>query len=136
MADNLSKEQRRKNMSRIKSKETKIEIAFRKALWKFGFRYSKNSGKYLGKPDLALPKYKTVIFVDGCFWHGCKKHWRLPASNKKYWSAKIQRNIARRKEVSKFYKKQKWQIIRIWEHDLKNKNLIPKIATKLLKNLR
>jgi len=59
-------------MSRVKSKDSKIETLFRKELWKAGFRYRKNSGKYFGKPDIVLPKHKTAIFVDSCFWHGCK----------------------------------------------------------------
>ena len=106
-------------MRTIKSKDTKIEIAFRKFIWNKGFRYSKNSAKYFGKPDLVLKKYKTVVFIDSCFWHGCKKHCRIPATNKKYWVNKIERNKKRDKEVNKFYKKLKWKIIRIWEHNLK-----------------
>ena len=105
-------------MSYVKSKDSKIETLFRKELWKSGFRYRKNSGKYFGKPDIVLPKYKTTIFVDSCFWHGCKKHCRIPATNKKYWLNKIERNKERDKEVNKFYKKTGWKIVRIWEHEL------------------
>lgn len=104
-------------MSRVKSRDSKIEIAFRKELWRRGFRYRKNSGKYFGKPDLVLSKHKTVIFIDSCFWHGCKKHCRIPTARKTYWVNKIERNKARDKEVSKYYKKQGWKIFRIWEHD-------------------
>lgn len=111
-------------MSRIRSKETKIEILFRKELWRHGFRYRKNSTKYFGKPDLVLPKYKTVIFIDSCFWHGCKKHYRIPVVRKKYWTEKITRNKERDMEVSKCYKKQGWKIFRIWEHDLKKKGFV------------
>lgn len=107
-------------MSRVRSKETKMEIVFRKALWQKGFRYRKNSADYFGKPDIVLKKYKTVIFLDSCFWHGCKKHLRLPATNKKYWIIKIEKNKKRDKKVNKYYKKIKWNVIRIWEHDLKN----------------
>lgn len=82
MADVVSKNRRSEIMSRIKSKDSKIEVLFRKELWKQGFRYSKNSSKYFGKPDIALPKYETVIFIDSCFWHGCKKHCRLPSTRK------------------------------------------------------
>ncbi|PIZ28017.1 hypothetical protein COY43_02805 [Candidatus Berkelbacteria bacterium CG_4_10_14_0_8_um_filter_35_9_33_8] len=71
-------------MSHVKSKDSEIETLFRKELWKSGFRYRKNSGKYFGKPDIVLPKYKTAIFVDSCFWHGCKKHCRLSATTTKY----------------------------------------------------
>ena len=119
-------------MSAVRSKDTKIEIAFRKALWKQSFRYSKNSAKYFGKPDLVLKKYKTVIFIDSCFWHGCKKHCRIPSVRKNYWTQKIARNIARGKEVSKHYKKQSWEIFRIWEHDIK-KNKKEVLAKKIFK---
>ena len=134
MTDIVSKKKRSEIMSAIRNKDTKIEIAFRKALWKQGFRYSKNSAKYFGKPDLALKKYKMVIFIDSCFWHGCKKHCRIPATNKKYWANKINRNKERDKEVNKIYKKSGWKIIRIWEHDLKN-NLekIVKISKNYIK---
>ena len=109
-------------MSRVKSRDSKMEISFRKELWKHGFRYRKNSGKYFGKPDIVLPKYKTVIFIDSCFWHGCKKHCRLPTTRAKFWTEKIERNKARDKEVNKYYKKEGWKVFRIWEHDLKKKN--------------
>ncbi len=108
-------------MSRVKGKDSKIETLFRKELWKSGLRYRKNSGKYFGKPDIVLPKYETVIFIDSCFWHGCKKHYRIPSVRKNYWTQKIARNTARDKEVSKHYKKQGWKAIRVWEHDLKKK---------------
>lgn len=108
-------------MSRVKSTDSKIETFFRRELWKAGFRYHKDSGKYFGKPDIVLPKHKTVIFVDSCFWHGCKKHCRIPTSHKKYWMEKIEGNISRDNKVSKFYKRQGWRIIRIWEHDFPKK---------------
>lgn len=106
-------------MSLIKSKDSKIETLFRKGLWKHGFRYRKNPGKYFGKPDIALPKHKAVVFIDSCFWHGCKKHCRIPSIHKKYWVQKVARNAERDKEVLRYYKKkQDWRIFRIWEHDL------------------
>lgn len=119
MTDIFSKKKRSEIMSSIRSTDSIIEIQFRKELWKQGFRYRKNSTKYFGKPDLALPKYKTVIFIDSCFWHGCKKHGSIPQTRRKFWDAKIARNKERDKEVSKYYKKQGWKIFRIWEHDLK-----------------
>lgn len=137
MADTVSKKKRSEIMSKIKSKDTKIEILFRKALWKKGFRYRKNSSKYFGKPDLVLPKYKTAIFIDSCFWHGCKKHCRIPTTRKNYWIPKIEQNKERDKEVKKYYKKNRWKIFRIWEHNLlnakKTANEIDKI-TKALKS--
>lgn len=117
-------------MSRVKSKDTKIEVEFRKAIWKAGFRYRKNSKGYFGKPDLVSKKSKTVIFIDSCFWHGCKKHCRIPATNKKYWVDKIERNKKRDKEVNNFYKKLKWKIIRILEHNLRRNK------QKIINNLK
>jgi len=134
MTDVVSKKKRSKIMSAVRSKDTKIEIAFRKTLWKQGFRYSKNSAKYYGKPDLVLKKFKTVIFIDSCFWHGCKKHCRIPATNKKYWADKIERNKRRDKEINKFYTTIDWQIIRIWEHNLfKNSRRIADSIKNFLK---
>ncbi len=120
MVDAVSKKKRSETMRAVKSKDSKMEVSFRKMLWNKGLRYSKNSTKYFGKPDLILKKYQTVIFLDSCFWHGCKKHCRMPSSNKKYWISKIKRNEERDKEVNKHYKKSGWKIIRIWEHNIKN----------------
>lgn len=121
-------------MSAVKSKDTKMEIAFRKAIWRKGFRYSKNSSKYFGKPDMVLKKYKTAIFLDSCFWHGCKKHCRIPTARKKYWTGKIKRNKQRDKEVNHYYKKIGWKVVRIWEHDIKNKAI--KIVRDIEKTIK
>src|SRR3989344_4989065 len=117
--DTVSKQKRSEIMSHVKSKDSKMEILFRK-----------KSGKYFGKPDIVLPKYKTAIFIDSCFWHGCKKHCRIPSVRKNYWTQKIARNVERGKEVSKHYKKQGWKIFRIWEHDIKRTpiNIIKSIS--------
>ena len=127
--DTVSKQKRSEIMSHVKSKDSKIETLFRKELWQSGFRYRKNSSKYFGKPDIVLPKYKTAIFIDSCFWHGCKKHCRIPTARKKYWTEKIARNAERDKEVSKHYKKLGWKIFRVWEHEM-SKNL-----NKMLKKI-
>lgn len=116
--DSVSKQKRSEIMSRIKSRDSKIETLFRKELWKLGFRYRKNSGKYFGKPDIVLKQHKAVIFIDSCFWHGCKKHCRIPTARKNYWTKKLARNVARDKEVTRHYKKQGWKIFRVWEHEL------------------
>ncbi len=126
MADIFSRKKRSEIMSKVRNKDSKIEILLRKALWKEGFRYRKNSTKYFGRPDIVLPKYKTVIFVDSCFWHGCKKHGTMPATRKTFWEKKIARNKERDKEVNRHYRKQNWQVFRFWEHDL-NKNAQPSI---------
>lgn len=129
MADIFSKKKRSEIMSKVRSKDSKIETEFRKELWRAGFRYGKNSSKYFGKPDLILPKYKTAIFIDSCFWHGCEKHGSVPKTRKKFWKDKIERNKERDKEVNKYYKKEGWRILRVWEHDLKrnHENVIKKL---------
>ncbi|MCK4781396.1 very short patch repair endonuclease [Candidatus Parcubacteria bacterium] len=100
-----------------------------------GLRYRKNPKGYFGKPNLVLKKYKTVIFIDSCFWHSCKKHCRLPAIRRKYWTEKIERNKKRDKEVNRYYKKIGWKIIRVWEHDLqKNYRNTLKSKIKKVKN--
>lgn len=108
-------------MSKVRNKDSKIEVMFRKALWKEGFKYRKNATKYFGKPDIVLPKYKTVIFVDSCFWHGCKKHGSMPATRTEFWEKKIARNKERDKEVNRHYKKESWRVIRVWEHEITKK---------------
>ena len=122
--DTVSKKKRSEIMRAVRSKDSKIEKLFREKLWAIGFRYRKNSSKYFGKPDVVLSKYETVIFVDSCFWHGCKKHCRLPTTRKKFWAAKIDGNKQRDKKVNQYYKKTNWKVIRIWEHDLKKKDFI------------
>jgi len=131
--DKISKQKRSETMSRIRSKDSKIETLFRKELWKDGFRYSKNSSEYFGKPDILLKKYKAVIFIDSCFWHGCKKHCRIPSSRRSFWLSKIKRNIARDKIVSRYYKKNGWKIFRAWEHEL---TMRQSEITRILKRLR
>ncbi len=131
MVDIFSKKKRSEIMSKVRSKDSKIEIEFRKRLWSAGFRYRKNATKYFGKPDLVLKKYKTVIFIDSCFWHGCKKHGSIPQTRKKFWKTKIERNKERDKEVSQYYRKIGWKIIRVWEHNLK-KNCLEKNLDKVI----
>lgn len=106
-------------MSRVRNKDSKMELSLRKALWAEGFRYRKNDTNYFGKPDIVLPKYKTVIFVDSCFWHGCKTHGSMPATRTEFWEKKIARNKERDQEVNRYYKEKGWNMIRVWEHELK-----------------
>lgn len=118
MADIVSKKKRSEIMSSVRSKNSQIEIKFRKAIWGKGFRYRKNPISYFGKPDIVLKKYKSVIFIDSCFWHGCKRHCRIPTTRRKYWVQKIKSNIERDRKVSSYYKKIDWQVIRVWEHSM------------------
>lgn len=116
MSDTFSKEKRSQIMSKVRSKETKIELQFKNLLKGLRFRYQP---KILGKPDFALRKCNIVIFIDSCFWHKCPKHFRQPATNKKYWIPKINRNVERAKEVNKQLKKEGWKVLRFWEHEIK-----------------
>lgn len=120
--DKVSKEKRSEIMSHVRSEETSIEKDFGKSLWAQGIRYRKNNPKYFGKPDLTIASKQIAIFIDSCFWHGCKQYLRLPASNVKYWTEKISRNILRDNTVNKYYKEKGWIVFRIWEHELRKKN--------------
>ena len=120
MADNLSSEDRRKNMSHIRSKNSKPEELVRKYLFAHGFRYRKNVAKLPGKPDIVLPKYRTVIFVNGCFWHkhDCPRFvW--PASNTEYWTKKILGNVERDLANHKLLEDAGWKVLTVWECELK-----------------
>lgn len=118
MADVLTKEQRRKNMQAIKS-QSKLENKFSRALWKKGIRFRKNIKDLYGKPDIAIKKYRIVIFIDSCFWHCCEVHGNIPKSNSDFWIKKLDRNKERDIEVNNYYLAQNWYIKRIWEHEIK-----------------
>ena len=120
MADTITPEKRSWNMSQIRSENTKPEEFVRKYLYNAGFRYRKNDKRYPGKPDIVLPKYRTVVFVNGCFWHAhdCKRA-HLPKSNLSYWAPKIERNKARDEENQKKLKADGWKVIVVWECELK-----------------
>jgi len=120
-ADRLSKEQRHKNMAAVKSENTKPEIIVRKGLWKRGFRYRLYSKRLPGHPDLVLKKYRTCIFVNGCFWHGHKgcKDYRIPKTNRDFWEKKITRNQQRDILEQKQLAKMGWHCITVWECQLK-----------------
>jgi len=125
MSDNHSKEVRSYNMSRIKSTDSKPETIVRKFLFSKGLRYRKNVKNMCGKPDIVFPKYKTVVFVNGCFWHkheGCK-YFVMPKSNTEYWMPKISKNIDRDKNNYKQLSEEGWKIIIVWECQLKKDKL-------------
>ncbi|SIT87317.1 very short patch repair endonuclease [Edaphobacillus lindanitolerans] len=118
MPDKITKEQRSKNMSAIRS-VSKIESEFSRALWNKGVRFRRNVRKLFGNPDISIQKYKVVIFIDSCFWHKCPIHFTRPKSNQEFWDAKITRNVKRDHEVTTFYKNNGWHIKRIWEHEVR-----------------
>ncbi|MGF7534725.1 very short patch repair endonuclease [Bacillus mexicanus] len=125
--DNVSKEKRSNTMKAVKSKNTKIEKVVSKEIWRRGIRFRKNVKDLKGKPDIAIKKYKIVIFIDSCFWHGCPLHGRIPKSNVEFWNNKIKRNIERDKSINQHYTRKGWNILRIWEHDLNKKKFSQKI---------
>lgn len=136
MADNHSKETRSMNMSHIRSKNTKPEEMVRKYLFAKGFRYRKNVKKLPGSPDIVLPKYKTVIFVNGCFWHkhDCPRFvW--PSSNQEYWIPKIQKNVERDEANYQQLKNLGWRVFIVWECQLKAKVAEPTLA-ELIRNIQ
>lgn len=121
MADIKSKEERSYNMSQIRGKDTKPEELVRKYLFSKGFRYRKNDRRLPGTPDIVLPKYKTVIFVNGCFWHGHQgcKYFVWPQNNADFWKTKIETNIQRDERKQAQLRELGWKVIVIWECQLR-----------------
>lgn len=118
--DTHTKQQRSYNMSRIRSKNTKPEIEFRKYVWSKGIKGYRLHSKVQGKPDLYFPTKKIAVFIDGCFWHQCPMCFKKPKTNKKYWGQKIKRNIERDLDTDIFLGQQGVSVIRLWEHEIKN----------------
>jgi len=123
MADVMTPEQRSRCMAAIKGKDTKPEILVRKFLFSKGLRYRVNNRKLPGSPDIVLKKYKTVVFIDGCFWHGHEgcKYFRLPKTNDDFWRHKIAMNIARDYANGVDLRLAGWRVIRVWECSIKTK---------------
>lgn len=119
--DDLTPEQRKKNMRAIRSKDTTIELALRKALWQRGIRYRKNYKGLLGKPDIVITKYRIAVFCDSDFWHGYDWENRKARikSNQDYWIPKIERNMKRDREVTATLVEQGWIVLRFWEHTIR-----------------
>ena len=125
MTDVLTKEQRRKNMQNIRSRDTKIEVILRKALWEKGIRYRKNYSKIPGKPDIAITKYRIAVFCDSEFFHG--KDWEqlkprlMKGDNGEFWVKKIGRNREHDEKVNRELKALGWVVIRFWGDDIKKR---------------
>lgn len=122
MTDRISKEKRSWNMSRIRAKDTKPEIKVRSYLFKLGFRFRKNVQKLPGKPDIVLPKYSTVIFINGCFWHhhqGCRYAY-IPKTRTNFWLDKFSKNSENDKKNKVILQQLGWKVVVIWECMLKN----------------
>lgn len=128
--DKLTPQQRHKNMAAIRGKNTRPELIVRKGLWKRGFRYRLNHKRLIGHPDIVLRKYRTCIFVNGCFWHGHEGCCKIPTTNREFWEAKIRRNKERDIETQKELAKMGWHCITVWECELK-----PNVREKALDSL-
>lgn len=118
MIDVLTPAQRKECMRRIRGRDTTAELQLRKALWAMGYRY-RIKNQLPGKPDIIFIQKKIAIFVDGCFWHKCPIHYVPPVTRAEFWSAKIARNVERDMEVDEVLSKMGWNIVRIWEHEIK-----------------
>lgn len=123
-------------MASIRSRDTKPEIAVRHYLHRAGFRFRLHRRDLPGTPDITLPRYRTVVFVHGCFWHqhlGCCKHRKIPRHNSSYWGQKLRRNVARDVESQKKLKKMGWRVLVIWECQIAEKTLL-RLATRIRKH--
>ena len=105
-------------MSSIRSKDTKPELKIRKMLWPLGKRYRVHDKSVFGTPDISNKSRKVAVFIDGCFWHGCKRCYTEPKTNSKFWRNKILHNKERRKKVTRVLNKEDWTIMQFWEHQI------------------
>ena len=135
--DTLTPEQRHKNMQRIRSKDTKPEVLVRKFLFSQGFRYRKNDRRLPGHPDIVLPKYHTVVFVHGCFWHrhpDCSKA-STPSNNREFWQLKFDKNVERDFREQQKLEEMGWHVIVVWECELSDKLKRNKRLDSLVKEI-
>ena len=131
--DRFTKAERSRVMAAIRGKgnkgtELKVIEIFRAA----GIRGWRRGSKLPGKPDFVFSRAKLAVFVDGCFWHGCKQHCRRPGSRQEYWHAKIDRNMRRDREVRRLLKEEGWRCLRLWEHSLKSPEAVARKVRRAL----
>ena len=135
----MTTKQRHDCMSRVRSENSGPELKMRRALWHKGFRYRVNDPCLPGRPDIVFPRYRTVIFVHGCFWHGHKdcKYYTVPKTNTEFWIAKVARNQERDQEEWRKLEAKGWSVIIVWECQLKKTNLeetIDRVADEIVRN--
>lgn len=136
---NMTSEQTFKCMSNNRARNTGPELIMRRALWHQGFRYRLNYKRLPGRPDIVLPKYRTVIFVHGCFWHGHKdcKYYTVPKTNTEFWRAKVARNQERDQEAWRKLEAKGWSVVIVWECQLKKATLdatVARVAKEIVRN--
>jgi DNA mismatch endonuclease (patch repair protein) len=120
VADTFNKAQRSRIMAAVRSRGNKAtELILVRLFREAGLKGWRRHAEILGRPDFVFAKERVAVFVDGCFWHGCAKHCRMPASNRKYWLAKIERNVRRDRATRKALRGKGWKVVRVWEHELK-----------------
>jgi DNA mismatch endonuclease (patch repair protein) len=124
--DIVSKKKRSEMMSRVRSKNTGIELSLRKSLWERGLRYRIHYGPE--SIDIAFPSEQIAVFIDGCFWHGCPKHGTTPKTNRDYWQKKIADNVRRDLRKKRTLSNNGWKVLRIWQHELED---IDRVADKI-----
>lgn len=135
--DNLTEEQRKKNMQNIRSKGTKPERIVEKKLKERGIYFTTHQKKVFGKPDITFLRKKIAVFIDSDFWHKHPENFQMPKTNREYWEKKIQRNVERDTEVNKTLKEQGWNIIRVWASEIKKdpEECVERIISALNKDL-
>lgn len=138
MTDIYDRNKRSQIMSKISDRDSKMEVSIRKALFARGFRFRKNDISLPGKPDIVLPRYKTIIFTHGCFWHGhegCKAS-KLPESRRDFWEKKIKDNIERDKRNSNLLQRNGWKVITLWQCELNTKRKLQVRLNTLVDEIR
>ena len=134
MADTFPKEVRSRIMSRVRSKDTKPEMAVRRMLWGRGLRYRVHSRAVLGTPDISNRQRRLAIFVDGCFWHGCPVCYSEPRTNTAFWREKVRRNRARKDVVRAGLEAQGFRVVEIWEHEVGDEDAVVEMVGTALGN--
>ena len=133
MPDRFPKDIRSKIMSSIRSKNTQPELVIRKLIWSKGKRYRIHDRTVYGTPDISNRRKKLAVFIDGCFWHGCRKCSTVPQTNTAFWRKKINDNRNRRKKVKAKLKLDRWKMMQFWEHEVKaNPNQVAHAISKFL----
>jgi len=133
MTDNLTPEDRRKTMRAVKGKGTSLERRLFAMLAGMGLSgWKKNVSDITGKPDVAFPQERVLIFVDGCFWHGCPHcNRKLPVTNREYWERKVKRNVERDKRNTQALVDSGWRVIRVWEHEMQDTTIRSRIRSRV-----